>query len=54
MHQVPLLSNAIHQVLRILLLPPRPPPEVQEKLYHPYHQREMDVSGDLVIRSIDQ
>jgi len=54
MYQVPLWSNAIHQVLRILLLLPQPPLEVQGKLYHPYHRRGMDVSGDLVIHSTGQ
>jgi len=53
MYPVPLWSNAIHQVLRKLLPPPQPPLEVQEKLYPPYHQREMDVSADPAIHSID-
>jgi hypothetical protein len=50
---VPPLNNAIHQVLRKSLPPPQPPLEVQGRLYPPYHQRGMDVSGDPVIHSID-
>jgi hypothetical protein len=53
MYPVPPWNNAIHQVLRKSLPPPRPPLQVQEKLYHLYHQRGMDVSGDPVIHSID-
>jgi len=53
MYPVPLWNNAIHQVLRKLLLPPQPPLEVREKLYPPYHQRGMDVWADPAIHSID-
>jgi hypothetical protein len=53
MYPVPLLNNAIHQVLRKSLPPPRPPLQVQGKLCPLYHQRGMDVLGDPVIHSID-
>jgi hypothetical protein len=53
MYLVPPLNNATHQVLRKSLPPPQLPLQVQGKLYHPYHQRGMGVSGDQVIHSID-